>query len=138
MDKKQWYPVHSVDSGRITDFIVMAGDPINGEFVGCYADMGTAHYVSRIHNNHVSTNMALREVDLMFQSEIHFGIIGHWDGGIEWFLGWDYRTATTKGNEATMEVALAAMVNAARVAYPASVYASLFPSNITIDPDLTT
>lgn len=116
----------------------------HGTHIGTYADPSTAHYKARLHNNHVSRHPVLREVDLMFQSEIHFGISACWDGGIDWFLGLSMSDTQIEqltsqhqiiGNAPTIEEALADMVNAARKAYPQSTFARLHQGDVEAEPD---
>lgn len=115
-----------------------------GEPISICSHPGVAHYQARLHNNHVSGHPILREVDRMFQSEIHFGISACWDGGIDWFLGLNMTETQIEqltsphqliGNAATIEEALADLVNAARKAYPESTFAQLYQSDATVDPD---
>ena len=130
--KSVWYPAHVVDSGRATDFLVVADDPINGEVVGASGDMGEAQYTARVHNLHVSGSSVMHEVDIMFQSEIHFDIHALWDGGIIWSLGdGDDRN----GVEDTIEEALAAMTNAARRVFPESSFAMRYASDVVVASD---
>lgn len=138
--KKTWYPVHCPDNGGLTDNVIMEDNPITGRLVGHYQSMGNAHYHATLHNIHVSAHAVLREVDLMFQSEIHFGIVGHWDGGLEWYLGLELPAVGegVRGNEPTIELALAAVANAARRAYPESDFALAFASDVTVEPDQRT
>lgn len=131
--KTTWYPVedYTSDNTGVTPWVIKEDDPINGRIVGNYKDLGTAFYYCRLHNEHESLNYALNEVQAMYQSEIHFGLIGFWDGGIEWYLGsgypGDYHDYTvageTRGNEETVEEALVALTNAARRHYPESTFA---------------
>jgi len=88
-----------------------------------------------LHNNHISGHPVLREVDIMFQNEIHYGISATWDGGIEWYLGTSLETCDERGNENTLEEALAAMANMARKVYPESTYARYFMGDVSVDPD---
>lgn len=129
--KKEWFPVYAPDNGRVTDYVIMEGDPINGTFIGCYGDMGSANYHARLHNNFVSPVGLLNEIDAMFQSEIHFRITGFWDGGITWEVG-----AKAKGNEATIEEAMVAMVNAAKVEFPNSYFALTRQYEVPVSEDL--
>jgi hypothetical protein len=128
--KKEWFPVHVPDSGRVTDYVIMEGDPVNGTFIGCYGDMSAASYHARLHNNFVSPIGLLNEIDAMFQSEIDFRITA-WAGGIEWDCGHQLQ-----GNEPTIEEALVAVVNAAKKLYPKSHFALTRPYEVPLSEDL--
>jgi len=136
--KPTWYPVEAPDNGGPTDFVIMEGDPINGRRVGNYADLGAAVYYCRLHNDHESLNYALNEIQAMYQSEIHFGLVGFWDGGIEWYLGVDLETADERGNKPTVEEAIVELTNAARRRYPTSTYARGRASDISLVEDQRT
>lgn len=127
--KSQWLPEEIDGTAQILE-----GD-LFGKGIGRYADMGTACYSARLHNNHVSGSDVLREVDRMFQSEIHFGIRAQWDAGIAWYLGWDADSAISTGSGATIEEALIGLVNAGRANFPDSVFARLFQGDLVVDPD---
>lgn len=144
LERKTWFPVedYTSDNTGPTPWVIKEGDPINGPIIGNYSDLGTAHYKCRLHNQHESLNYALNEVQAMYQSEIHFGLIGFWDGGIEWYLGIDYPGDTvvgeTRGNEETVEEAIVALTNAARRRYPESAYASGRACDIALVADQRT
>lgn len=142
--KKPWYAVHAPDSGRITDFAILEGDPITGTFVACYGDLGTAHYYARLHNQHRSTSTALNEFDAMYASEISFVLVGMWDGGIDWHVGNGpsvdsmIDNAAASGNARSIEEALIDTTNAARRAYPQSTFASGRRSDVLLCADQRT
>lgn len=129
--KKEWFPVYAPDNGRVTDYVIMEGDPINGTFIGCYGNMGSAHYHARLHNNFVSPIGLLNEIDAMFQSEIDFRITAAWDMGIDWDCGHQLQ-----GNEPTIEEALVAVVNAAKKLYPNSDFAQSRCYEVPLSEDL--
>jgi hypothetical protein len=121
----------------------MTPDPIRGEVVGEYADAATAIYYETLRNSHLDDHYALNEFEHMYQSEIDFVLVGLWDGGIDWYLGngpnadamiFDAIERNLRGNEPTLVEALVAMTNAARHAYPDSVYARGRPTDITLVP----
>lgn len=143
--KKPWFPVYAPDNGGVTDNVIMEGDPINGDLIGYYRSMGDAHYYSRLHNEHVSSDLVLQEVQSMYQSEIHFFLNGFWDAGIEWYLGPmgfkdldEYESGVNRGCAETVEEALVEMVNAARRQYPESTFARGKPSDIHLEQDQRT
>ena len=116
-------------------FVVRSGNPVDGPIVARYRDLGTAFYHARLHNDHGSTHYALNEVQAMFQSEIHFALIGFWDGGIEWYLGSSLEWASDRGNAPTVEEAIVNMTNAARRRYPESTFGRERPSDIVLDEE---
>lgn len=144
MNKHIWCPVEDYTGANTgpTPWVIKEDDPINGRIIGNYVDLGTAHYYCRLHNQHESGNYALNELQAMYQSEIHFGLVGFWDGGIEWYLGLDLADASpalgTWGNEETVEEAIVALTNAARKRYPQSVFASGRASDISLVVDQRT